>query len=119
MNKWKLFYCPSEIVNDSPEEYLLRLNIDSPDEVNTITSHFESMCAIENSYNWPPKWRKQIAKNLYQHTASNHRVYFGLYGREIVIFFICRKVSNKALPIDLKRASLNQKAFEAREEDDR
>jgi hypothetical protein len=114
MSIWEYSYCPSEIINESPAEYIFRLNKDSPQETTIIVRRLDTICELEKHL-WPPKWVKPIdkkAKNLYQLTAGNHRVYFGIYGRKLLIFYICRKKSMEAKPIDINRAKLNQKTYE-------
>ena len=112
MNKWKLSYYPSELIRDSPTLFLYQLNIDSPKEAATIEEHLATMCKLESN-DWARQWKKKIAKNHYQLTSGNHRVYYGLYDREIVVFYICRKKGQKAEPIDLNRARLNQRDYES------
>ncbi len=108
---WKYSFYPSEEEKESPANFLYQLNIDSPKEAATIELHLETMCKLE-FYNWPSQWKKKIANNCYQMTSGNHRVYYGLYGREIIVFHICRKVAQNALPLDLNRARLNQADYE-------
>jgi hypothetical protein len=111
-------YCGSDIVNESPEEFLDVLTANSPQESAIIDRRLDSLRDLPLQ-NWPPKWVKQINKNSYQLTAADHRVYLGIYERKLVVFFICRKVGNKAKPKDIKRARLNQEAYEKWIEGDR
>ena len=112
MNIWKLSYYPSELIKEAPTKFLVQLNNDSPKEAATMVSHLSTMCQLE-FIDWANVWKKPIAKNHYQLTSGNLRVYYGLYGREIVVFYICRKKGQKALPADLNRARLNQEAYES------
>jgi hypothetical protein len=111
MEIWKYSYYPSADVRESPERFLINLSKDSPHEAALIEQHLSTMCRIENHL-WPHDWRKQISKNHYQHSVGDHRFYYGLYGREIVVFHICRKRGKKALGSDLNRARLNQEEYE-------
>jgi hypothetical protein len=90
---------------------LLRLSKDSPQEAAKIYHHLNVMGELEKE-NWSGDWKKKIDNNNLQLTAGNHRVYDGIYGSEIVIFFICRKKGRRARPKDLKRAMLNQERYE-------
>ena len=113
MRIWNLFYCTSEIVNESPVEFLDQLRKSSKHEVAIITRRLNDICELERP-NWPHNWfEPPIAKNNIQLTTGNHRVYLGTYGSEIVVFYICRKKGRKAKPFDLNRAVINQEAYEA------
>jgi hypothetical protein len=111
MTIWYLFYCSSDIVNDPPDETLLRLSKDSPGEAAKIDLKLATLCGLEIQ-NWPPKWVEKIARNRFQLRAGNFRIYFGVYIKEIIVFHICRKMAQKALRSDLERARLNQEAYE-------
>jgi hypothetical protein len=112
MKLWKLSYYPAEEENDSPQSFLYQLGNNSPKEAATIEGKLSTARSIEKFADWPPDWRKPIAKNHYQMTAGNHRVYYGLYESEIVVFYICRKKAQEAKRYDLNRARLNQEDFE-------
>jgi hypothetical protein len=115
MRLWNLFYCGPDIVNESPEEYLYGLNANAPQEGAIIERRLETLCDLL-SPNWPPTWIKLIKKNLYQLKAGDHRIYFGIYKKELIVFFICRKVGNSARKQDIKRALLNQEDYEKKVE---
>lgn len=55
MRIWNLFFCTSEIVNDSPEEFLNHLSKDSIQEVAIINRRLYDICELERQ-NWPRKW---------------------------------------------------------------
>jgi putative component of toxin-antitoxin plasmid stabilization module len=50
-----------------------------------------------------PYWVKMVS-GLYQMTANDYRVYFGLIGKTIVVCHSCRKTTRKAKRSDLDRA---------------
>jgi hypothetical protein len=110
MSIWQYAFCPSEIISEPPSEYLSTLGKNSPKDAAIIVSHLYLLCEKEIQ-NWPPN-PKPISKNHYQLTAGNHRIYFGIYGRKLIVFYICRKMSQKAKPGDLNRARLNQEAYD-------
>ena len=118
MRIWDLFYCGSDIVNESPEDFLDVLTVNAPQESAIIDRRLDSLRDMPLQ-NWPPKWIERISKNRYQLKAADHRVYFGIYEKKLVVFYICRKVANKAKRIDLIRAGLNQEAYEKWAEGDR
>lgn len=118
MRIWNLFYCGPDIVNESPVDFLYGLNANAPQEVAIIERRLETLCDLTTP-NWPPKWIKLIYKNLYQLKAGDHRIYFGIYRKDLVVYFICRKVGNSARKQDIHRAILNQADFEKKAEGDK
>ncbi len=53
----------------------------------------------------------KIDENLLQITAGSHRFYCCVDDNTIIVFYICRKVSQKALRQDLKRAGINRDLY--------
>ena len=73
-------------------------------EIALIRRRLLTISELETG-DWP-YWVKMIS-GIYQLTAGDFRVYFGLFERKIVISHVCRKVGQTAKKKDLDRASIN------------
>ena len=102
MIKWEIVYFPAEGEKHSPVG-ILKYLVPANDQANIIR-RLTSISELETG-DWP-HWVKMV-KHLYQLTAHDYRVYFGLINRKIVICHICRKEGQKANPGDLDRARKN------------
>jgi len=104
---WNIEFYPSAGENYSPEDYINNLS-STPQEVASIKHRLSAMREL-NIQDWPRTWVKNFTYHkikIYQLTASeNHRLYFGIDGKTIVVCYMCKKVRQRALPKDLKRAA--------------
>ena len=102
MVKWAIEFFPPEGENYSPADTLK--NITLAIERARIMRALGVIMELE-PWEWP-RWVK-LVDNIYQVTAHNHRVYFYVVDRKLIVCHICRKVSQKAQKGDLDRAKKN------------
>ena len=103
MSIWEIVFFPSSGSRYSPEDYIYSLN--SKQELVQIQHRLNSLSELEIAQ-WPGLWIKPI-RGLYQLKAGDHRLYFGIDKRKLVVCHACRKVAQKALQADLERAKIN------------
>lgn len=101
MHLWEMEFFPPSGEKYSPIDALN--DIKKANEKAIIMRHLD-LIPDRESWDWPNVKKVQ---GIYQLTADNYRVYFDLSKRKIIICHICRKVSQKANPSDIRRAKNN------------
>lgn len=110
MPQREILYLPPEGDGWSPETYLDNL---LASERAKIDGQLETIAGLL-PYEWSGKWVKNVS-GLYQLTSGNHRLYFLLDGKDIlVVYYACLKTSQQAHPYDLARAKENRDLYYSR-----
>jgi len=101
---WTDEYFPPSGEPYSPKDFIR--SIQPQGAAAIIDRRIDSIKQMKSS-DWPSSWVKKV-DNLYQLKAGDHRVYFDIVGDKIIVVcYVCRKVSQKALKKDLRRAHIN------------
>lgn len=102
---FEVYYYPPAGQNHSPVDVLHNPKIIQSSDAINIENHINALASLPRM-GWPPKWVKPV-KGLDQLTVGNFRVYILLDGKRLVIYYICRKTSQKAKDTDLNHARNN------------
>ena len=106
--RWEIKFFPPSGEKHSPGDFIK--TIANRTEATIIERRLETIRELE-LVDWPSAWVKKVA-GIYQLKAGDHRVYFDLDGRTIIVVcHVCRKVSQRAKEKDIGRAKANLKSY--------
>ncbi len=103
VRKEVIFFPPSG-ENYSPWDYLMELEVNEQD---AIWKKLNALCQLERK-DWP--WVKPV-QGLIQLTQGDHRIYLYYDRYTIVVFYACRKQSQKTKRKDIYQAKANLRKY--------
>ena len=108
MPKWTVVFYPPSGARFSPVDSILSL--DDEAERGQIAHRLETMAKLDVAQ-WPHTWVHKITGKVFQLTAGDNRVMYCLDEKRIVVLHVCRKVRQKALAKDIKRAKSHYDSY--------